>query len=217
MPVPPRLGVLAASRPPGGPPPPPPHCAEERHLRRHVLLPTGLVGAEDVGDQLRRRRRVGIFQLLYADAVFQRIALVQVRDDVHHAMNVRRGVGDDDAVACRVAGEVGIHAHQRLQVLLQFDGVHALQRHDLCDQRIAFFNVLWILAKVNGNVPLLGIAAGDDFQDPIHPDRGVAVLVQHRVQQRHRLLGRHRLFAGDGDAPGIGPGFTTTNPAVSDR
>ena len=99
--------------------------------------------AEEVIDQPRRAGGAGVLELPHTHVRRIRQALIERRDDLNDAADVRRRVGHHQRVARLIGGEIRV-ADQRLKVLLELHRVGVFERNDLCDQLVTggdFFRV----------------------------------------------------------------------------
>src|SRR4029453_359818 len=98
----------------------------------------------------------------------RRHRVVESADDLGDAVNVGRGVGDDEGVAGSVGREVGLEADEGAELVAEGGGVNVLDGDDPGDQLVGLGDVFGVVALVNGDVGAFGLVPGDDLEGLAH-------------------------------------------------
>ena len=206
-PPPPPPGAPPPPPKPGNPPPPPPppKMRWKNGLPPPPPPPPPIpvpVVLEQLVDERRRRGGAGVLQTEgpYLGGLGQ--VRVEPVDDLDHATNVGRGVGDDQRVARLVRGESCVGIDQRSQVLLELCRIRLTKRDHLRDQFVGGLDLFRIGADVNGDARMLCISQRDDLEHATLLDRSKPSVLHQGVEQRDGIARRNGLRAGDGDASG---------------
>ena len=119
--------------------------------------------------------------------------------DFRHAPDIGLGIGDDEGVAAFVGGHAGLGGHEWFEVLGQLRGIDEADRDDLGDHFVRAGNFVGIAAADDGDVHFAGVLASDHRQGAAVADGGVAVAVEHGVEDLDGFVARERLTAPDVD------------------
>ena len=117
------------------PPPPPPKMRLEEWIAATTASATADTGAGGLEQLVDERRRRGGGIAYWSGRAAPQPGLGEVRvepvDDLDHATNVGRGVGDDQRVARLVRGKVGVGIDQRREIGLELGRIRLTKQDHL--------------------------------------------------------------------------------------
>ena len=165
-------------------------------------LSAGLFAALGIMTALLEREKSGEGQWVQANLLMSQIALLDFQAARFLMTGKPPGQAGNDHPTNRVAGLVGnncgLRRNERRHVRDQLPRLHKPDRYDPRGNFVVVGNGPGVVSGLDRDVARLGIALVHNRQRPPAANGGVAVPVQLRVQQVHRLILADGMRADDG-------------------